>query len=172
MTHYVTKCWIVISSLTQSVQGDLNGLPGQSLWIFLPINKVLIYICQKCFTDQLSNLFWFAGIVTDNPVTVKNINKPSSGKSSLTGIGQCLLSEELANAFSQRNWPTKLWSKRWLWQWTTLLPHLKSRCINYFTLHWKCQMKVNYICIRLQIHPFIYIHASYWYCLKFVHVIG
>ena len=30
----MTKCWIVISSLTQSVQGDLNGPPGQSLWIF------------------------------------------------------------------------------------------------------------------------------------------
>ena len=27
--------------LTQSVQGDLNGPPGQSFWIFLPINKVL-----------------------------------------------------------------------------------------------------------------------------------
>ena len=41
LTHYVTKCWIAISSLTQSVQGDLNGPPGWSLWIFLLIDKVL-----------------------------------------------------------------------------------------------------------------------------------
>ena len=44
LTYYVTKCWIVVSSLTQSVQGDLNGLPTWSLWIFLLIDKVLIYV--------------------------------------------------------------------------------------------------------------------------------
>ena len=37
----MTKCWTVISSLTQSEQMDLNGPPGQSLQIFLPIDEVL-----------------------------------------------------------------------------------------------------------------------------------
>ena len=37
----MTKCWIVISSLTQSVQGDLNGPPGQSLWIFGSVCPIL-----------------------------------------------------------------------------------------------------------------------------------
>ena len=37
----MTKCWIVISSLTQSVQGDLNGPHGCSMQIFLPRDEVL-----------------------------------------------------------------------------------------------------------------------------------
>ena len=37
----MTKCWIVISSLTQSVQGDLNGPLGQSLWIFGSVCPIL-----------------------------------------------------------------------------------------------------------------------------------
>ena len=58
MTHYVTK-WIVSSSLTQSVQGDLNGPPGQSLWIFLPIDEGLIsrvLLACVCFWIHID---WF-----------------------------------------------------------------------------------------------------------------
>ena len=40
----MTECWIVISSLTQSVQRDLNGPPDWSLQIFLPIDELLIPI--------------------------------------------------------------------------------------------------------------------------------
>ena len=47
---------------------------------------------MKCFTDQLSDLvcreYWILYTVTG-----KNVNKTSSGESSLTGIGQCKIKD-------------------------------------------------------------------------------
>ena len=52
---YVTKCWIVLSSFTQSVQGNLNSPPSRSLQIFPPIDKVLR--AQKIYLWLLSLLY-------------------------------------------------------------------------------------------------------------------
>ena len=52
---YVTKCWIVLSSFTQSVQGNLNSPPSRSLQIFPPIDEVLG--AQKIYLWLLSLLY-------------------------------------------------------------------------------------------------------------------
>ena len=62
MTHFVTKCWIVISSLTQLLQGDLYGPPCLSLWIFLPIDEVLRCIGNSIITLNKSPFVYFKAL--------------------------------------------------------------------------------------------------------------
>ena len=78
----MTKCWIVISSLTQSVQGDLNGPPGWSLWIFLLIDEVLRMFCRfwsvlaLIGADTSVHLSFGVNERSENNISISQLNHP------------------------------------------------------------------------------------------------